>query len=251
MKDFTINLAKEAGKILMNDFGRLKTIKKKGQNDFVTNADYESEKFIISKIQGKYPEHSILSEEKGEIKNDSDYEWYIDPLDGTTNFVHGLPMFGVSIGLAKKGESILGVIYLPFFNEMYVAEKGKGAYLNGKKIHVSDNSDVKNSLVNMSSTRVVNEESYLKKIMNILTKFPGTRIIGGASFNTCQLAKGCLDAYILADVKPWYVAAGFLIVKEAGGKVSNFDGSEWAIKDKKDVFASNGKIHNQILELLK
>ena len=175
MKDFTINLAKEAGKILMNDFGRLKTIKKKGQNDFVTNADYESEKFIISKIQGKYPEHSILSEEKGEIKNDSDYEWYIDPLDGTTNFVHGLPMFGVSIGLAKKGESILGVIYLPFFNEMYVAEKGKGAYLNGKKIHVSDNSDVKNSLVNMSSTRVVNEESYLKKIMNILTKFPVER----------------------------------------------------------------------------
>lgn len=251
MKDFAIKLAKEAGKILIKDFGRLKSIKKKRQNDFVTNADYESEKFIISKIKEKYPEHSIVSEEKGEEINNSDYTWYIDPLDGTTSFIHGLPMFGVSIALAKKGDIILGVIYLPFFDELYVAEKGKGAYINGKRTRVSENSDVKNSLINISSTRVVDDEAHIKKVTRILRKFPGSRIIGGASFNLCQVAKGCLDAYVISEPSPWDIAAGFLIIREAGGKATSLDKSGFSVETKKDIIVSNGKIHDQIVKSLK
>tara|TARA_Y100000310_G_scaffold70474_1_gene66150 strand:- start:9375 stop:10127 length:753 start_codon:yes stop_codon:yes gene_type:complete len=250
MKSLAIKAAKGAGKILMKNFGKVKSVRVKDQESYVTNVDLESEKFIISTIREKYPDHDIVSEESGRLNKKSDYRWYIDPLDGTHNYIHKLPMFGVSIGLEYKGKIILGVIFLPYFNELYVAEKGKGAFLNGKKIKVSNKKMLKKSFI---ITDLVLRYLPEKKI-DMLNKLKGSvydiRVLGSAVYGYTSVAKGNADAYITIYTYPWDVAAGALIVEEASGKVTDFKGNGWDANTGKFI-SSNKKIHDQLVKVLR
>jgi len=250
MKSLMLKAAKAAGKILMKNYGKVKFIKVKDQESYVTNVDLESEKFIISTIRKKYPEHDIVSEESGRLNKKSDYRWYIDPLDGTHNYIHKLPMFGVSIGLEYKGKIILGAICLPYFDELYVAEKGKGAFLNGKRLKVSNRKELKKSFI---TTDLVLRYFPEKKI-EMLNKLKGLvydiRVLGSAVYGYTSVAKGSADAYITIYTYPWDAAAGALIVEESSGKVTDFNGKEWKANTGKFI-SSNKKIHNQLIKVLK
>jgi len=196
MKGIIIKAAKEAGKILMKHYGKIKYVKTKQQESYFTNVDLESEKFIISLIRKKFPKHNIVSEESGELNNKSDYTWYIDPVDGTHNYIKNFPLFGVSIALAHKGKVRLGVINLPFFNEIYFAEKNKGSFLNGKRLNVSDKIDLKKAFVlgDLSLRIKANINiNMLKKLKGNIYDF---RALGCAVVAYTMVAKGNADAYI-------------------------------------------------------
>jgi len=249
MKSLMIKAAKDAGKVLMKHYGKIKFVREKNKTSYFTNVDLESEKVIISLIKKKFPKHNIISEESGNLGKKSDYIWYIDPLDGTHNYINNFPHFGVSIGLAYKGEMKLGVIDLPCFNEFYVAEKGKGALLNGKRLKVSNKKDVKRSF---ALTDLVYRHTPYGKIIfdKLLGKVYDIRLLGCAVSGYTMVANGIVDAYIVPYTCPWDVAAGALIVEEAGGKVTGHDGGRWNPDNRKFV-ASNGKIHNQLLKIIK
>lgn len=211
--------------------------------------DLKSDKLIISAIKKKFPQHNILTEESGFIDKKSDYAWVIDPLDGSTNFARGNPFFAVSIALMKDKELLLGVVYAPYLKELYVAEKGKGAYLNGKKIHVSKtNTLAKSYLVSCEGGDATN-----KQIAEINAKFlplvKDMRKLGSAALESSSVAAGRSEAYIVRQISSWDVAAGVLLVEEAGGKVTDFEGKPWNGRKSNLVF-SNGKVHGRILERL-
>ncbi len=250
MKQTAIRAAKEAGKILMKYYGKGVKGKVKFEDNLVSKVDLEAEKKIISVIKSKYPNHSILSEECGEKKKDSDYMWIIDPLDGTHNFLAGLNMFGTCIALKHKQEVILGVIFLPYFGQLYVAEKGKGAFLNGKKMHVSKNSNLNDSMILYDGGLRRDRHVKLKAIDLLMDKVFRLRILGAACVNFAYLAKGDADAYIEHSTNPWDIAAGMLIVQEAGGKVTNRAGEAHSLGNEGFV-ASNGKIHKELIDLTK
>ncbi len=248
MKQTAIKAAKEAGKILVANFSRIKKIKKKAPGDYVTNIDLMAEKKIINIIKKRFPSHSILSEEVGFIDNKSDFIWYIDPLDGTHNYIHNFPLFGVSIAVAHKGELQAGVIYLPMLKELYVAQRGKGAFLNGKKIKVSERL-IQHSMVGFGAVlRRKNEEklAILKKLAgNILD----IRIFGVAVYTATLVAKGNLDAHVAVTSLPWDIAAGALIIQEAGGRITEVDGSPFSLESDNFV-SSNGLVHKDILKII-
>ena len=250
MKNLAIQVAKQSGKSLMKNYGKVKFVKVKDKLSYVTNADLESEKIILSAIRKKYPNHDIISEESGKLNKKSDYRWYIDPLDGTHNYINKIPLFGVSIGLEFKNKMILGVIYLPYFNELYVAEKGKGSFMNGKKIKVSDKKNLKKSFI---VTDLVLHYIPGKKI-KMLDKLKGfvhdMRVLGSAVYGYAAVAKGSADAYLAPCTNPWDVAAGALIVEEALGKVTDFSGNKWK-PEMNNFISSNKKIHRELLKLLK
>lgn len=249
MREIAIQAAKEAGSILMKNFRKTSKIKRKSNGQLVTEADIQSEKRIIEKISNKFPEHSILSEETGEIKRNSDYNWIIDPLDGTNNFAYQLPHFGVSIALEYRNEVILGVVYLPFFNELYVAEKNKGASVNNKPISVSKR-ELNDALMIYESELYFNNKKPLKNLDKLVVSVFATRIFGAPSLGLVSVASGKADIYILFAVEPGDIAAGGLIVEEAGGRVTDLDGRFWS-PYKKQLVATNSKIHAEILKYLK
>jgi|TARA_B100002003_G_C14055841_1_gene508414 myo-inositol-1(or 4)-monophosphatase len=249
LKNFSINLAKQSGKILMKYFGNVKFVKTKEGHSYYTNADLESEKLILSAIKKKYPSHDIISEESGRLNKKSDYTWFIDPLDGTHNFINGLPMFGVSIALAHKGKSILGVIYLPFYNEMYVAEKGKGCYLDGKKIKVLKKSKLKNSFVLTELILRHLPGKKLKLLNKIKDIVYDIWVLGSAAFAQAMVAKGSADVYSVKGTHSWDIAAGLLMIEEAGGKASMLNGNPWKIKDGA-FLAANKTLHPKLLKII-
>ena len=249
MKNFTIRLAKEAGKILMRHYGRVKMAREKFKDNWVTNADLESERMIITAIQKKYPSHSILSEEKGKLDKKSDYKWIIDPLDGTHNYLQGLPIFGVSIGLEYRKEVILGVIYLPVYGWLFTVEKGKGAFLNGRRVHVSRRS-LHQSMLMYDGSINTHRRSKLRLLDLMARCIFRIRISGAAVFDLVSVAQGTSDISIAMETKPWDVAAGFLLVREAGGTVTDFRGHPIDHYTGKFV-ASNGKLHGQVIKLTK
>ena len=250
---FAIKTAKEAGKIQMLYFGNYGEVSKKSTDiDLVTKADIESEKFIIKKIQEAYPKHSILSEEKGELLSESGYLWVIDPLDGTTNFTHSLPIFAISIGLVKKGEgTVCAVVYNPAANKCFYAEKNRGSYLNNKKIQVSSSNTLSKSLIGTGFPYI--HDKYYDLSFSIFKDFydvtQGVRRLGVASLDLCFVAMGRFEGFYEFNLKPWDICGGALIAKEAGAICSDWNGSPMPQSGKR-ILCNNKKIHAEMIDIL-
>lgn len=257
-KEVAIEAATTAGRLLRQGFGKVHEVNLKSSwIDLVTEFDRRSEKEIIRLIRSKYPEHSILSEEQPEGKEaqppregDSGYRWIVDPLDGTTNYAHGYLVFSVSIALEKQGKLLIGVVYSPILEELFTAEAGRGAYLNGSRIKVSDTANLSESLLATgfpyAPTRIgLNLEHFTNFIYNA----QGVRRDGSAALDLCYVACGRFDGIWELDLLPWDLAAGSLMVREAGGRVTDFRGGDFSIYGN-ELLASNGKIHQAMIEVL-
>jgi myo-inositol-1(or 4)-monophosphatase len=220
---------------------------KEGMNNLVTEADHAAEKAIINVIQKDYPDHFILSEETGEIKTNSDYKWIIDPIDGTVNFANGIPLCCVSIGLEKDGQMILGAVYAPILKEMYVAQKGFGASLNNKKILVSNKTELINSclVTGFPYTYLDAPNGPLQVFEKLIRQGIPVRRLGSAAIDLCWVAAGRFDGFYEHKLQAWDSAAGFLIIEEAGGKVTDFEGNPFS-PYQPHILATNGKIHEEL-----
>ncbi|HKR95154.1 MAG TPA: inositol monophosphatase family protein, partial [Candidatus Angelobacter sp.] len=240
------DLAREAGVLLMSFFGKV-SIEYKGEVDLVTKADRASEKMIVERIRKQWPEHDLIGEEGSRRETGSDFRWYVDPLDGTTNFAHRYPVFCVSMALEYKGERIAGVVFDPTRDEMFAAEKGSGAQLNGQPTHVSSTPRLKESLV---ATGFPSHKRHKNPNINfyhqITLRSHGVRRAGSAALDLCYTACGRFDAYWEFNLNPWDTAAGVLLVEEAGGKVTNFSGGPFEIASR-EVLASNTVLHEEVL----
>jgi myo-inositol-1(or 4)-monophosphatase len=254
MLNVAIEAAREAGKFLKYNVGRVRTIEKKQgeERNLVSEIDKGSEERIIGIIRRHFPNHAILAEESGASTAASDYKWVIDPLDGTTNFLHGVPIFCVTIGIEYKGEIVAGVVYDPNLDELFTAEKGSGAYLNGKRLAVSTTSKLIESLLVTGFPYDIaqNPENAIGHFVNFLIEARGIRRLGSAALDLSYVAAGRFDGFWEVNLNPWDMAAGVLFVREAGGRVTDFAGAESSIY-KKQVLASNGCIHEAMLQVLR
>jgi myo-inositol-1(or 4)-monophosphatase len=243
--------AVKAGKVLRDNVSGVRDISYKGEINLVTEMDRLSEKTVVETILRAFPRHGVLAEEDARIENDSGFLWIIDPLDGTTNYAHGYPNFSVSIGLEHNGEIVIGVVYDPMRDELFTALRGQGAFLNDTKIAVSKNDTLIRSLLatGFPYDRTVSTENNLNYFNALIMASQEVRRSGSASLDLCNLAAGRLDGYWELKLQPWDVAAGSLIVREAGGEATDFSGKRSAIRDK-EIVASNGRIHNQLLEII-
>ena len=222
----------------------------KGDVDLVTEADRNSEKLIVERITGLWPGHDLMGEEGARRETGSDYRWYIDPLDGTTNFAHGFPVFCVSLGLEYKGQRIAGVLYDPTRDELFSAEKGSGAFLNGRRMQVSKVSNLPECLSGTgfpSHKRHQNPNIFFYQ--QITLKTHGVRRAGSAALDLASVAAGRLDCFWEFNLNPWDTAAGVLLVEEAGGKVTNLRGGPW-LMDSRETLATNGVVHEEFLRLM-
>ncbi|MGA2413832.1 MAG: inositol monophosphatase family protein [Candidatus Sulfotelmatobacter sp.] len=244
-------IAREAGALLMPYFHQHLKIEYKGEADLVTAADRASEGLIRERIKQQWPTHDVLGEEQGLSDQGSDFRWYVDPLDGTTNFAHGYPVFCVSIALelrlsGKEGKRIAAVVYDPTRDELFSAEPGKGAQLNGEAIHVSNVANLKECLLATgfpSQKRHKNPNIYFYHQITLHTH--GVRRAGSAALDLCNVACGRFDGFWEFNLNPWDTAAGVLIVEEAGGKVTRFDGSPFELNSR-ETLASNGLLHDAL-----
>ena len=255
-------IAREAGALLIDYFHQHLKIEYKGEADLVTAADRAAEAMIRDRIRQRWPGHDVLGEEQGLSDQGSEYRWYVDPLDGTTNFAHGYPVFCVSMGLERRGlehqtpgqrssgklgSRIAAVVYDPTRDELFTAEQGMGAQLNGESIHVSKTATLKESLLATgfpSQKRHKNPNIYFYH--QITLRSHGVRRAGSAALDLCNVASGRFDAFWEFNLNPWDTAAGVLIVEEAGGKVTRFDGLPFEINSRETV-ASNGLVHEALL----
>lgn len=250
---FAIAAAREAGDILRDHFGQLATgdIEYKGQIDLVTAADKASEAKIVEMIREQFPNHSILAEESGRTDQDSEFCWVIDPLDGTTNFAHGFPWFAVSIALRQKNETVVGVVYHVMKDELFTAVLGEGAYCNGSKLRVSDTKQLIQGLFATGypyDPEKVGTDN-IKQTKSILAKSRGIRRTGSAALDLCYVAKGVFTAFWEFGLNPWDVAAGALLVLEAGGQVTDILGQPLPF-GRCNIAASNGIVHKDFLAAL-
>lgn len=246
-------ITREAGVIVREGFGKNFQIEfKTGDNNLVTEIDKKSEQTIIEFIQKKYPAHGILAEERGELKKDSEYLWVIDPLDGTTNFAHGLPIFSVSIGLQKNNKIIAGAVYDVMQDIMYSSESGSGAFANEKKIYVSKRESISQSMLVTGFPYNVkdNPENAFERFEILTRNTRAVRRLGSAAIDFCYVAAGVFEGFWEVHLHPWDICAGKLIVEEAGGLVTDFDGNKIDIFSKR-ILASNSFVHNKMIELLK
>ena len=255
MLNFAIQTARDAGRVLAKRFGRTLEITNKSELDLVTESDLASEHLIIDRIKTHYPRHAILAEESGasepaDREKQSDWRWIIDPLDGTTNYAHGYPCFCVSIGLENKGRMELGVVYDPMRDEMFTAERGQGATLNGRRIHVSPTPNLASALVCTGFPYDVRERSeFARHFANFIMAAQGVRRDGAAALDLAYVAAGRFDGFWEEGLKPWDVAAGALIIEEAGGGVSNYYGEPIDIYSP-PILASNGLVHEEMMRVL-
>lgn len=245
--------ALEAGNFLKESIGRVRNVEtKKGEvRNLVSDIDKGSEERIIGRIRRQYPHHAVLAEESGGSTGDAEYRWIIDPLDGTTNFLHGLPIFSVTIGIEHGGEIVGGVIYNPNMEELFVAEKGSGAFLNGKRISVSPAKELINSLVVTGFPYHINEnpDHAVDHFVNFLYEARGLRRLGSAAIDLAYVAMGRFDGFWEVSLQPWDMAAGVLLVREAGGRTSDFSGAPTSVY-RKQIVASNGLIHDEMVRVL-
>ena len=250
-----VKACRKASKTLIRDFGEIENLQVslKGPGDFVTASDIQVEKILIDELQKARPSYSILSEEVGEINNDESFKWIIDPIDGTANFLHGIPHFAISIGLENEGEIICGIVYDPIKDEMFVAEKGNGAYLNNKKIRVSSRSQLKDCIIFTGGPKkeAKNRDLALKEYNNFSSKvLLPIRKLGSASLDMAYVAAGRCDGFWQRNLNYWDIAAGIILVKESGGFVTDFLG-ENKYKENKTILVTNSKINNEMIEVLK
>jgi myo-inositol-1(or 4)-monophosphatase len=244
-----VEIAREAGALLATFFERRIPFEIKGEYDLVTEADRASERLIIERLRKHFPSHGIVAEEGGGHESASGYRWYVDPLDGTTNFAHSFPVFNVTLALESDGELIAGVIFDPIKGELFTAERGGGSYLNGGRIHVSKTSALENALVATgfpSRKRHLNINIHFYHQLGMLTH--GVRRCGSAAIDIAYVACGRLEAFWEFGLNPWDMAAGVLLVQEAGGKCSGMRGGPLSLRGP-DVLVDNGLLHDEILSL--
>ena len=243
-------LARQAGSLLLSYFGKV-AVEYKGDVDLVTEADRRSEELIVGSIRKQWPRHDLIGEEGSRTETGSDFRWYVDPLDGTTNFAHGYPVFCVSIALEYKAERVAGVVYDPTRDDMFAAEKGSGSRLNGQPIRVSPIRRLAESLVATgfpSHKRHKNPNIHFYH--QITLRSHGVRRAGSAALDLCYTAAGRYDAFWEFNLNSWDTAAGALLVQEAGGKVTDFSGGAFDISSR-EVLASNNLVHDEMLEEFK
>lgn len=253
LKETLLTAAHEAGSIILQYFnGAFKINHKEGINNLVTEVDNLAEKKIIEVITERFPDHSIISEEVGELSKPSDYQWIIDPIDGTVNFAHGVPICCVSIGLLHKNELILGAVYNPMMDEFFFAEKGKGATLNGEKISVSKKSDFRTAFLvtGFPYKWPDGPEHPIKVFERLVLEGLPVRRLGSAAIDLCWVACGRFDGFWEYNLSAWDVAAGYLIVQEAGGRITDFDGNPFSVFDKQTL-ATNSLIHDEMLKVIR
>lgn len=248
-----ITIAKEAGSVIKEGFSKSVKIEfKTNESNLVTETDKASEKVITDFIKNKYPSHNILAEESGNLNNQSEYLWVIDPLDGTTNFAHKLPIFSVSIGVQKNGKTIAGAVYDVMQDMMYSAELGSGSFVNGQKITVTTNDKIARSLLVTGFPYNISENPFnaFEKFTSVTKVARGVRRLGSAAIDLCYVARGVFDGFWEVYLNPWDICAGKLLVEEAGGMVTNFKGDQMDIYSRQ-ILASNKYIHQSVLEILK
>ncbi|HUQ12038.1 MAG TPA: inositol monophosphatase family protein [Steroidobacteraceae bacterium] len=253
LENIAITAARAAGNFIMRHLDRADALKvtRKGRNDFVTEVDRGAEAEIVHIIRKAYPDHAVLAEEGG-ADGKHDYLWIIDPLDGTTNFLHGLPHFAVSIGIQLKGKLQHGVIYAPCTQDLYVTTRGNGAILNGRKMRVSKTANLDESLIGtgVPIRAGANLDDYIPQLKVVVEKTAGVRRAGAAALDLAYVACGRLDAFWELNLKPWDMAAGLLMVEEAGGVVCDLYGKDDPMKSG-NVFAGNPKMFEQLSPLLR
>lgn len=255
MLNFAIQTARDAGRVLAERFGRSLEINNKSELDLVTESDLASERLIIDRIKSHYPRHAILAEESGasgpaDRERDSEWRWIIDPLDGTTNYAHGYPCFCVSIGVENQGRMELGVVYDPMRDEVFTAERGQGAALNGRRIRVSTTLSLATALLCTGFPYDVRERSeFARHFANFIMAAQGVRRDGAAALDLAYVAAGRFDGFWEEGLKPWDVAAGGLLIEEAGGRVSTYSGDPLNIFSP-PILASNGLVHEEMMQVL-
>ncbi len=249
-KKVAIELAREAGGIALNLTKQEIEFTSKGKYDILAEADLKSEQLIVTKLKASFPTHSILSEEDRDVENKSSYLWVIDPVDGTINYERRINEYCVSIALEVDGELVLGVIYQPSYDNLFVALKGEGATLNGNTLSISDEDELINSLyATENSSKMDVRIKIFETILRICQKVRGVRIFGSGELHLAALAQGHIDFYFKPKFNYWDVAAGTVLIREAGGKVTDFEGNAFT-RNSNGIVASNGILHSKVLELL-
>ena len=249
-----VKATRKAAKTLIRDFGEIEKLQVslKGPGDFVTMSDKKVEKILIDELQKARPDYSILSEEVGYIEKSEEFKWVIDPIDGTANFLHGIPHFAISIGLEKNKEIICGIIYDPIKDEMFIAEKGNGSYLNNQRIRVSSRSKLNDCMVVTGGPKRSSNDR--EKVLEEYKKFSSTvdvpvRKMGSAALDMAYVAAGRFDGFWQRNLNYWDIAAGIIIVKEAGGFVTDFSGSNKYVENK-TILVANSKINEEMIKVL-
>ena len=245
--DVAIEAAKAAGEVLRDGFGGERTLRYKGEVDIVTEMDERAERVISEVLKGAFPNYSILAEEGGMLMREGDSRWIVDPLDGTTNYAHGLPIFAVSIALERAGEVSCGVVYDPMRQQLYAAERGAGATLNGQPIEVSDTDELIRAVI---VTGFPYDRDEVPAAVELFGRFAmmtqSIRRLGSAALDLCFVAAGRLDAYYERGIWPWDIAAGSLILQEAGGRITDYQGEKFDLEGR-EAAASNGALHDALV----
>ena len=254
MLNFAIQTAREAGRVLVEKFGRAIEVKSKGDIDLVTEADLAAERLIVERVRSYFPRHALLTEEAGALVavggQDAEYKWIVDPLDGTTNYAHGYPAFCVSIALEHEGRRLVGVVYDPLRDEMFAAERGGGATLNGRTIRASSRGELNSALVCTGFPYDVRERSdFARHFRAFIMQAQSVRRDGAAALDLAYVAAGRFDAFYEEGLRPWDVAAGVLLVEEAGGRVTHYDGTPFD-HYRPPIAATNGLLHEAVLRVL-
>lgn len=244
-----LGAARAAGEALRDGFGLRRQVRYKGEVDLVTEMDERAEEIIRETLLGAYPSYGMLAEEGGALRGEEDARWIVDPLDGTTNYAHGLPVFAVSIALEKAGEVVLGVVHDPMREETFVAERGNGTALNGEPISVSQTDELVRALV---VTGFPYDREEVPAALDLFGRFSmlaqGMRRLGSAALDLCYVAAGRLDAYYERGIHAWDVAAGSLVLQEAGGMITDYRGNPFEI-ERGELVVSNGALHPALVEL--
>jgi len=249
---FTEAIARQAGAVLREGYGNVRHIQQKGVIDLVTEFDKRSEEVILSAIQREFPEHAILAEESGRNKTISEYQWVIDPLDGTTNFAHGIPIFSVTLALFHNNSPILGVTYDPLRDEMFSTESGRGATVNNRPIHVSTQANLERAVISTGFPYDLrtNPRNNFAQFVQFQLRTQAVRHLASAALDCAWTAMGRLDGYWEFGVQPWDIGAGVLLVREAGGRVTSIDGDNNFLSQT-SILVSNGWLHEQMSRVLR
>ena len=251
MLEFAIDLARRAGVLLLSMFEGQRDVRLKSPFELVTDADHASEALVVSAIRRQYPDHAIVAEESGGVAAEAGYTWLLDPLDGTNNYAHGLPIFSVSLALLRDGAPLLGVIYDPTRDELFATESGQGARCNGRRIRVSENSTLAASLLatGFPYDYATNPDNNAREFTTLAGRVQGIRRPGSAALDLAYVAMGRFDAFWELRLQPWDSAAGALLVSEAGGRVTDWRGESWNPWSDR-LLASNGRIHDELIQAL-
>ena len=247
-----IHFAKGAGEILMGGYGKKHQVQHKGRTDLVTEIDRDSENYLVNQIRTHFANHTIIAEESGHLAGQNDHCWFVDPLDGTSNYAHGVPIFSVTLAYAFKGKVQLGVVYDPTRDQCFSAERGKGAWLNGNAIHVSQTSQLIDSMLVTGFPYDLkdNQNNNIDNFTRFFYRAQSIRRLGSAAIDVAYVAAGWYDGYWEVSIYPWDIAAGTLMVEEAGGVVTDLNGDPDYLKPPYAIIATNYNLHPKMLAIL-